>query len=147
MRTRIPRITLERAAQRRLYRIRVKRYLAEHPFDQIEIALLGLNEAKLIEAAGCYRDANGTSRRIARSTQIHHRNKADHTRLLDERWWLATNATSHYRVENNKDWARELGLLFPFQADRDGCWGDGNQALETPAFMASMVKGAAEVEP
>ncbi len=132
---RIPRITDERAAQRRLYNLRRLRYLAEHPFCQIVIACRGLDEAAVIAGKGWV-----SGFKVPRANQIHHRNKARHERLLDERWWMSASVDGHNYVEMHKRWARENGFLLPMQADADGRWGSGNQALETPAFMASQIK-------
>ncbi len=110
-------------------------YLAAHPFCQIQIAMRGANERSVIENGGWDGDV-----RIARSTQVHHRNKRDSARLLDERWWMSAGFASHIIVESRKNWSRSEGYLLPIQADADGRWGDGNQALETPAFMASKVR-------
>lgn len=77
---------------------------------------------------------------VPRSTQVHHRAKRNGDRLNDERWWMAVCRESHDDVEKNKGWAREEGYLLPIQADADGRWGAGNQALETPALMTSKIK-------
>lgn len=136
---RIPRVKPERAAQKRRYNEQRDRYLAEHPFDMIWIAVAGMREEDVIATDGFYRRA-GVARRVPRSTQVHHRNKNRKDRLTDERWWMATSTDSHENVENHKDWAREEGYLLPIQADADGRWGSGNQALETPALMTSKIK-------
>ncbi len=137
--TRIPTTTKTRAAQRRRYAKQREIYLLDHPFDMIWIALNGLDEKLVIEANGYVR-IGGLSRRAPRSTQIHHRNKCDGDRLLDERFWITSSDATHTQVELRKSWAREEGFLLPIQADANGAWGSGNQGLETPAFMASKIR-------
>ncbi len=111
----------------------------------VAIARFGLDEAEVIALGrGCSAwvtvpAAGGGDFMIGRSDQIHHRNKGRGARLNDERWWMATALTSHDYVEDHKEWARAEGYLLPFQADADGRWGDGNQALETPALMVSKI--------
>ncbi len=137
---RIKPTTAKRAAERRQYAKQSAAYLAAHPYDQITIALHGLNE----DSVRWHGTGDSTPVRVKipsgivtvqRSNQIHHRNKGFGARLLDERWWMATCAESHDFVERNKGVARELGLLLPIQADADGKWGAGNSALTTPELM------------
>jgi hypothetical protein len=124
-----------RKAQRVQYGRKAAEYLIAHPFDQIWIALRSLDEYLVIAVDG-FVLVKGQLCRCPRSDQIHHRNKRNGERLTDERWWIATSRGSHEVVEQRKDWAREVGLLLPIQADPDGRWGDGNQALTTPELMA-----------
>jgi len=136
----VRRQSAERAAERREYAKRRKAYLAAHPFDQVAIALFGLDEATIIRAGegrGFVEWAVGHDgvAKIWRSDQIHHRLKCHGARLNDERWWMATNLGSHEFIENNKGFAREHGFLLPIQANADGEWGDGQKALPTEAFM------------
>ncbi len=140
-RKRPKRIKPERAAERAQYRKRKEAFISSHPFDQIWIATRGLSEGEVIAADG-WALVFGVQRRAPRSNQIHHRNKAIGARLLDERWWMATSYFSHEGVEAKKDWARGEGYLLPIQADAEGRWGDGNQALETPALMKSKERPA-----
>ena len=113
-------------------------YLREHPYCQIAIFLAGASEVTVIEGRGYY---NGM--RFPVSTQIHHRNKSSGPRKLDKRFWVAAASDRHRWVEDHKGDARELGLLLPIQADAEGRWGDGNQALTTEELLK---KRAAEKE-
>ena len=133
------RITNERASERRQYGKQVAAYLEAHPWCQIWIASRGLDETKLIGDAGWCNGPKGELICAPRSTQIHHRNKCRGARLLDERWWMAAAPASHDFVERYKSWARDEGYLLPFQADADGKWGSGNQALETSALIQSKI--------
>lgn len=106
-------------------------YLREHPFCQIYIARHELREDLVVAGDGRHR-----GHVVPRATTIHHRNKRwTEERLLDKRWWMSASIPQHDWVENNKDTARALGYLLPMQADENGRWGDGNQAVETPEFM------------
>ena len=139
-RTRVNRVSAERRDERKEYAALRDQYLTQHPFDQIKIALCGFDEQQVIEkganlgpwnAQGIYFEGQF----IALSNQIHHRNKCHGARLNDTRWWISTGQKSHDLVENHKNWAREVGLLLPIQADAEGRWGDGNQALTTKELL------------
>ena len=133
-RTPMNRVSSKRRKQRAQYTQQAEAYLIAHPFDQIWIARNGLEESLVIEVSG-YVIVAGRLCHCPRSDQVHHRNKRDGERLTDERWWMATAFESHQFVEANKNWARQHGYLLPIQADADGKWGDGNQALTTPELM------------
>lgn len=142
---RMPRVKAERAAERANYGKQKAEYLVAHPLDQIKIAMCGFSETAVLTRAGGLTRSNAQGifyqgQLIQFANQIHHRNKADHARLCDQRWWMSTVLESHDLVENRKNWARDEGYLLPIQADIDGRWGAGNQALETPAFMESKVR-------
>ena len=134
------RVSKVRARQRRAYGEARKRYLAEHPYCQITIFLHSLDEADTIKNGG--HSSKGII--IPKATQIHHRNKCNGPRLLDERWWISSCDDEHWHVENHKDWARQNGLLVPIQADPDGRWGAGNQALQTSDLLRVRAEGANE---
>lgn len=144
-RNRIRRAAPERAAECRAYSAIKAQYLAVHPFCQIFLARHGLDEAEVFAAAGGPQFSwSGATYykglRIPRSTQIHHRNKRDRDRLNDVGWWLAACQAEHDLVENNKSWARDVGLLLPINADKDGRMPAGCvQPIPTPQFMAEHV--------
>ncbi len=138
-------ITDERAKERREYRKKIEAYLLAHPFDQVKIAICGFDEQEVIaHGIGLNRfNAQGIffqGQLIRCSNQIHHRNKCRRARLLDERWWMATARESHDYIENHLTWARAEGYSLPIQADAEGKWGAGNQALETPDLMLSKLR-------
>jgi hypothetical protein len=144
-RTRLRRISPERAAENREYAKRKAAYLVEHPLDMVAIAMAGLDEAEVVAHYRTRTGGNPFSFRfdghvIPVATQVHHRLKRHGARLLDERWWMATASASHDLVENRKDWARAEGYLLPIQADAEGRWGAGNQALVTSDLMRSKVR-------
>lgn len=133
------RITDRRAAERREYAKRKAAYLLAHPLDQIVIALHGFDEEALLASiAGLDYRFKGVLWKgcvVHYSDQIHHRNRCYGARLNDERWWMATTMESHRFVEDHASWSRENGFLLPVQADSEGRWGNGNQALPTTEFM------------
>ncbi len=136
--SRMPRIKPERAAQKREYAKRLALYLFAHPLDMVTIFMHRFDEAEVIFAARDWWRGKPFVYRgitIQWSDQVHHRNRGRGARLNDERWWLATALASHQFVELNAGLARQLGLLLPAQADAEGRWGDGNQALPTPELM------------
>jgi hypothetical protein len=53
---------------------------------------------------------------------------------------MAASFSQHDFVEDHKDVARALGLLFPIQADADGRWGAGMQGLTTPELMSRFAR-------
>lgn len=138
LRSRSPR----RANEEETYAVRARAYLRAHPFCQIEIAALGLDEAAVIRFSGIADSPWGTFH-VGRSNQIHHRNKRRRGRLLDERWWMAAGPVWHGRVESRKDWARSGGLLLPLEADPDGRLPDGTVCPTTAELLLERAqKGA-----
>jgi hypothetical protein len=131
----IARISDRRKGQRAMYRKDRLEYLREHPFCQIFIFRHRLSEKQVIEENGFVEGL-----KVPRSTQIHHRNKADGERLLNKKFWMASSFREHDIVESNKAEARRLGLLLPVQADKSGRWGDDQQALTTDELLAVRVR-------
>jgi hypothetical protein len=140
-------VSRARARDRSMYRRDVGEYLRDHPFCQIFLARNRISEANLAlnswaDLAGRrYVLVGGRTTEIPRAAQIHHRNKRHGERLLDKRFWMAASAREHEWVEAHKAEARELGLLLPIQADAQGRWGDGNQALTTSELIEARARG------
>ncbi len=120
-----------------------KAYLRDHPWCQITIARAGLDERHVIAAGANVPDwcpiVHCQGAQIPRATEIHHRNKSNGPRKCDTRWFMSTARPGHDWVEANKTEARAIGFLLPINATPDGCWGDGQRGLETPAFMESQI--------
>lgn len=137
--TPISNVSSRRKTERAEYTREAARYLALHPYCQIFIFRHELSEEAVLRGKGqlVYM---GKTIRVPRASQIHHRNKRDGARLLDQRWWMSASAIEHDWVEHHKDVARALGLLLPINATIDGTWGDGQRALETPALMAKKAR-------
>ena len=121
----------KRARQTGIYVREEEKFLEAHPFCQAWIFNERLDERFVLASGGIVEGVM-----VPRSTEVHHRNKKDGDRLLDQRWWLAVCRTQHDWIENHKNLARESGLLLPIQADKDGKWGSGNQGLTTEQLMA-----------
>lgn len=144
-RTRVKRITPERASERREYSAARDAYLREHPVCQIWIAEHGLNEAEVLAQVTPGVQCWFAGERVPFANQIHHRNKCRRARLTDFRFIMSASQFWHDQVENRKGWARENGYLLPIQADAEGRWGAGNQALTTPELLESRAKPAEKV--
>jgi hypothetical protein len=134
--TRISPISAAKAKESAEYRRKAAWYLARHPYCQLVIFLLGLDEGAVINNRGLLA-IEGRRVLVPPADDVHHRNKrCSERRLLDERFWISASRGVHDWVEAHKDLARELGLLLPIQADEDGRWGDGNVGLHTPELLA-----------
>lgn len=143
-RTRLRSRSPRRAPAALAYRKASLEYLALHPWCQIWIARLGLDEDAVIAQRGLVVLRNAAGVRYTecapRSTEVHHRNKKHGLRLVDQRWWMAASRPAHDWVESNKTEARSLGFLLPIQANEDGEWGAGQRALPTPEFMKARAR-------
>lgn len=105
-RTPLRRVSKKRSAQLREYSKLIKIYKEAHPFCEATIKLKGLDEAEVIANDGRYFDGV-----VPRSTEIHHVAKRYGSRLNDTSKWMAICREMHERIEQNKSWARENGLL------------------------------------
>lgn len=90
-------------------------YLAEHPFCQASIIIHNLDEQEVI-ANGGHSPATPYHRGydVPRSTEIHHMGKRRGAMLYDKSKFLAVCRAMHERIESNKSWARDNGLLENF---------------------------------
>lgn len=79
VRKRIPCLTSEKAAQRRIYNARVKVWIVGKP-------------------CAVYR--------VIPATQCHHQRGKLGDLLLDERFWIPVSAGGHARIDSNREWAR-----------------------------------------
>lgn len=144
-RKRLRRVNPQRAAENAAYRKAAGEFLRCHPLCQYAIAQLGFDEAKVLLAyfsqpkpfTGWFRYKGHN---IPPSDDVHHRAGRIGARLLDQRWWLAVWRFSHDMIEGNLGLARAEGFALPVQADDDGRWGVGNQALPTPELMKSKIR-------
>lgn len=136
-RTRLRRSSSKRAKQNAAYLRALIFYLGRHPYCQCWIARHEIDEHAVIGNHGFFH-----GKAVPYANSIHHRNKRDGERLLDERWWMAICDEQHRWIEAHKEEARLLGYLLPIQANSEGQWGIGNQALTTPEFMASKARRA-----
>lgn len=147
---RIPARSKARASVDRVYAELRRAYLEEHPLCQATIFEHGLEEASAIVAYQI-KDCPGDFIRYAghtipRATEIHHRNKSNGRRKIDERFWLAVCLEMHERIEENKRWARGFGLLLPINADPEGR-AAGVQHPTTPGLLAAAHDEASNTPP
>jgi hypothetical protein len=109
--TPLRRISKKRAKDLRVYMTKRKAFLAEHPFCQVRLALLGLDEKQVIASYGCAIDVFGSVFKVPLSQDIHHKAGRTGTNYLDENTWLAVCRENHERIHANPSWARSLGFL------------------------------------
>lgn len=129
-----------RAQQRRQYNRLKPGYLEAHPYCQITIAFLGLNEAEVIHFNGSYwihRDPASKSRWgvVPRANQLHHRNKANGIRLIDFNYIMSACDAAHDWTEKKKDQARAIGVLCPINCRPDGTMPDGTKQPTTTELL------------
>lgn len=154
--SKVRRISSSRQIDRRIYNRRRKAYIEAHPFCQIYIAQHRLNEAEVIRNNGtaaihtkCSKSATRLygvtdgvyTIQVPLANQIHHRNKADHERLLLEDYWMSAGTVGHRWAEDHKDEARKIGVLCPINARPDGSLPDGQRCLTTPELLEARVAG------
>lgn len=132
----LPRASSLRSKQRRQYSKLRKVYLLAHPYCQSYIWRNKLSEEKLIVSKGVWY-VNGFRCVSPPSTQIHHRNKANGSRLLNTDYWLAVCDSEHVTIEEFKDVARKVGFLCPINCKPDGTMPDGTKQPTTTELLAS----------
>lgn len=139
----LPRSSSQRAQQRRQYNKRKPSFLLDHPFCQITIAYLGLDEADVIKHNGAYRKdhqvccgAEGYCFSVPRADQLHHRNKTNGIRLINFDYIMTSCAPAHTWLENHLNLARALGLLCPINCKPDGTMPDGTKQPTTTELLA-----------
>jgi hypothetical protein len=150
---RMRQVSPRRARENARYRRLEAKYLADHPLCQIFLARHRIDEATVLSV---YYDLyarypgsviatawNGLN--IPQSTQVHHRNKRDRTRLNRMEYWMAGSAGEHQWTEDHKDEARAIGILCPINARPDGSMPDGRRCLTTPELMAA--RAAGQIDP
>ncbi len=129
-----------RAAQRREYNKMKPAYLAAHPFCQITICRLGLNEQAVITANGSFLYPVGSPAAVRRqvpfATELHHRNKANGCRLTNFDYIMSASAGAHRWEEEHKDEARAMGILCPINCRPDGTMPDGMKQPTTIELLA-----------
>lgn len=139
----LPRTTSLRAQQRRQYNRLKPGYLEAHPYCQITIAILGLDEADVIKHHGAYgKPQFGTKGErpariyhVSRANQLHHRNKANGIRLIDFNYIMSACDAAHDWTEKKKDQARAIGVLCPINCRPDGTMPDGTKQPTTTELL------------
>jgi len=126
----IRRVSKKRGIERGRYSKDRKKYLEDHPYCQAFIAQYGYDEATVIRNGG-HAECGHI---VPPATEIHHRNKTNGRRLLDQRWWMAISYYMHRWIEANKETARRIGFLLPIQANPDGEYA-GKRGMETKELL------------
>lgn len=132
----LPRISPARIAQRQEYHRLGPAYLEAHPYCQVEIFIRRLNEAQVIAHQGKYITRTGDIRFVPKAIELHHRNKANGSRLINFEYIMAAGAPAHDWIERHKNKAREMGLLCPINCKPDGTMPDGTKQPATPELLA-----------
>jgi len=109
--TPLRRISKKRSKALRIYTQSRRDFLNKHPYCQVSLALLDLNEQHVINACGLAVDLYGKVFRVPSSQDIHHKAGRAGTNFLDRNTWLAVCRENHERIHANPSWARSLGFL------------------------------------
>ena len=108
----IKRVSSKRSKELREYSKLRKDYLLAHPYCQAFMKINGIDEAEVIAKGGRYTaHPFRWEREVPLATDIHHVSKRYGSRLNDTSKWLAVCREMHERIEQNKSWARDNGLL------------------------------------
>jgi len=110
-RTRLKKVSSKRSREMKVYAAKRAVFMAAHPFCEITIRTLGLNEADVIAEGGYYKDVWGRTVRCPASEDCHHVHGRTGSNYLDEKTWMAVCRTQHDRVKAEPKWARENGFL------------------------------------
>jgi hypothetical protein len=107
-RKRLPRMSERRKKEARIYAVKRKAFLEDHPECMAREAIAEwtyVNDPFAWNLCPWYESAQ------SRSIEIHHTKKPRSKYLNDESTWLAVSRWSHDWIENNKKAARSIGLL------------------------------------
>ena len=118
----IPRIKPARAKEKREYRIRAVRFLAEHPVCGVWLKengwqQIGIADSYVRKKCGAVEFTTAQflfSQGAPMATQIHHMAKRRGAMLNAESFWLQVSREAHERIERNLGWAREQGFSLNF---------------------------------
>ena len=110
-RKRLPKVSARRKREGAIYAKLRREFLAAHPYCQAFIALMGLDEAALLQWGGWFRDVYGLADRVPASTDVHHKAGRYGGNYLNPATWLAVSRESHRRIHENPAWAKERGFL------------------------------------
>jgi hypothetical protein len=72
---------------------------------------------------------------IPLATEIHHRNRSNGKRYVDDRFFMSACRAAHAWAESNPITARAIGILLSINARPDGSMPDGSQCLTTEELM------------
>lgn len=110
-RKRVKPVSAKRKLAARSYSAARMFFLASHPYCQVFIARMGLNETAVKQWGGYYSDVYGALRRAPTSDDVHHTAGRTGTNYLDERTWLAVSRQEHEWIHAHPSEARKRGWL------------------------------------
>ena len=110
-RKRIPARSARRKKEGATYTKLRREFLTAHPFCQVWIATMGLDEDALKQWGGVYRTLNGAFRYAPRSEEVHHKAGRHGGNYLDVTTWAAVCRDSHRWLHDNPKQAKEQGWL------------------------------------
>lgn len=109
-RTPLKKVSSKRQKDMRTYSALRKKHLSAHPYCQVTIRLLGLNEQDVIAEQGWYKDVWGRTVKCPLAEDIHHR-AGRGANYLDENTWLAVCREKHVWIHHHASEARKMNLL------------------------------------
>lgn len=108
----VRKVSLKRAKQLEVYRVKRKAFLLAHPYCQIWLKRNGLTEEdRALWGGRFWHKESMTVLCAPRSEEIHHRAGRIGAKLLDEKDWLAASRPEHEWCHRSPREARALGLL------------------------------------
>tara|TARA_R110000868_G_scaffold93805_2_gene259384 strand:+ start:5583 stop:5972 length:390 start_codon:yes stop_codon:yes gene_type:complete len=110
-RRRLRPVSAKRGVAARYYAAARLFFLARHPYCQVFIARMGLDEVALKQWGGHYADIHGLLRRAPTSDDVHHKAGRTGTNYLDEQTWLAVSRQEHEWIHAHPSEARKRGWL------------------------------------
>jgi hypothetical protein len=110
-RKRLPAFSARRKKDGAVYTKLRREFLAAHPFCQVWIATMRLDEAAVIQWDGIYCTLNGAFRFAPRATEIHHKAGRYGGNYLNVTTWAAVCRDSHRWLHDNPKLAKAEGWL------------------------------------
>src|SRR5690349_16730294 len=104
-------VSAKRIKINKIYSALRKKFLEDHPWDQVVILQLGYGETEVLITGGKVSDGKNITS-IPRSTEIHHR-KGRGKYLLDTSTWYAVSTKTHDWIHANPAESYEKGWMLP----------------------------------
>lgn len=109
----IRKVSNKRAKQNREYSKVRAEFLKAHPWCQVQIQTVGVNEEDVIAGHGRVQLPNGTWMLFAEATEIHHKRGRFRSRLCESEYFLACSEAAHRWIHNNPKEAYAAGFMLP----------------------------------
>ena len=110
-RTRLAPMSAKRKRDHAIYMKKRAAFLEAHPFCQVWIQRMGLDEEAVIQWGGNYKDLAGEFGIVPRSEDVHHVAGRSGSNYLDESTWLAVSREQHESIHSHPSFARRQGWL------------------------------------